>query len=1102
MIQREKKRQQMKLETQFANSQPTRYSGSTNDTWYLDDHIAQNWNPSDIYLGEVWMNASAVTLWTRFFTQDINDDGIRQISTHWMNSGSSVQLDTHYDALYIPELVLNSVSANVGVNGAIRFNGTNFQGYKNGNWYVFDSGPYAAPDDTYIQFNQGGNFGALKEFRFDYTDILLTVGPSNTANTVHIESDWVTTYPISSGSIIVGSGITQNFIMRETSLFGTDIHDNQDFTQTSVYGNEISNNTNVSQTLLIGSSLSEIDTVTKSLILGSSIDIVNVDLSVNVGYNLYNRSYKSVLIGFHNSIYANSTGVTILNGSYNIISGNTLNSTILGGYGNSITGSTYSSIIGGSGNYSIGDGYSSVIGGAANYNINTVSSSVIGGEGNYNDNSQESSVIGGWGNYNSDSTNSVVLGGNSNTNDFSVNSIIVGGSSNYNNGSDYSSVISGSGNTNISVYYSSILGGLGNLNLNSLYSVILGGSNNTNDNCNTAILGGFHNNSISSDFSLTFGGAWNANSNSDYSSIINGKNNTNYYSDYSSVIGGTGNTNTYSIYSFVAAGSGNYNSSSDYSSVIGGSGNYNSSSDYSSVIGGGGNYNISSDYSSVIGGSGNYNSNSYYSSVIGGGSNYNSSCTNTAVIVCTGVTATRSNTVYMPNILLTNTDDSSPIEGFIVFDGTHFKGYKSGTWYNFDGAPAAPDLPMRSIQFNDDGVFGGDARLSWIYEGLIACSSFTGGGTMNILNAVVGGGSHNISNGTGALLNTIVGGTGSEIRGVDNIFNNMLGGAVNKIWGQDNNFNTIINGAHCEIGNDTIFSQNNNIFNIILGGAGSYLHCRNSTFNTIIGGSGNYVNDNSNFNIVGGGGSSVSGQYNLAIGDSVRATNASGGATAFGVWTWASGLASFASNYATVASGYYSHSTGKWTLASGEGSFSGGIGATEGCTVNAVGYCSFNFSYNSQYSNSNSGDFSVILGGENLNITSYGKNSSIISSIVCEIGSEYSTIISSNSSSIGLGSSNLYFNNSIITSDTCSIGDYSLHNTIIGCYDINMATTTSYIAAISLTGLTLSRSNSVYVPNVILKNTDNSTPEEGMIIFDGTHFKGYTSGGWKQLDNV
>jgi hypothetical protein len=192
------------------------------------------------------------------------------------------------------------------------------------------------------------------------------------------------------------------------------------------------------------------------------------------------------------------------------------------------------------------------------------------------------------------------------------------------------------------------------------------------------------------------------------------------------------------------------------------------------------------------------------------------------------------------------------------------------------------------------------------------------------------------------------------------------------------------------------------------------------------------------YTTAGGPGSHAEGINTIASGDYSHAegsvTVASGtGSHAEGQDTTASGNNSHAEGNNTTASGDYSHSQGFETIASGLASHAGGFSNILNGSIVASGTCSFAHFYidSSGASRGAYGDYSAILGGVDNNIAS---------------GSDYSAI---------LGGAN---------------------NRIAATYS----------AVIASSGITASRNNTVYVPDLIIDGltsvTDLQTNADGLII--------------------
>ena len=389
------------------------------------------------------------------------------------------------------------------------------------------------------------------------------------------------------------------------------------------------------------------------------------------------ESNYTLVSGFNNIITDDSEYSSIMGGSGNTIGGS-INGHILGGYDNSVNkNSDLSVVIAGSGN-TIGNGstYSSIINGFGNeIGISNHShSSILGGQNNQigSIESINTSIIGGSGNTVQGGDNSTLIGGAGNVLKLnSDNSTIMGGTGNTIDNSDFSTIIGGVGSSYIKIEDStnSTIIGLSQGNAipyirNSFNSAILAGEDHQiNYSYNSLIIGG-QDSDLKADGgdeiindSVVIGG---------YSNGIVGPQNR------SSIMGGSGNTvsgyfstNIKGADNFIVGGVDNQVSSIERSGILGGTNNLISgeSGIIDSIICGGNDNIVSGDasISSFIGGgSKNYikqgagSSSVERSAIIGGSGNTlsldNQLIENSVILGGNGISATSSNTVYVPNL--------------------------------------------------------------------------------------------------------------------------------------------------------------------------------------------------------------------------------------------------------------------------------------------------------------------------------------------------------------------------------------------------------------------------------------------------------------------
>jgi hypothetical protein len=312
------------------------------------------------------------------------------------------------------------------------------------------------------------------------------------------------------------------------------------------------------------------------------------------------------IIGGRFNLLSNSPNSFIGGGNENVISGNSSLSVILGGRYNTVDDTDYSGIFAGKNNTLNGE-RSVILGGLQNTVTGHTNSAIIGGTGNTID-----FCIGGWTGV-TNPNSEFIIGGNDNTVYNSIGTGIIGSFNSTSSASTNSVMMATSGST-MNNRRSVLLGGAGNVigiskntmqqitsygfpfgsDLDYGQSSIIGGINNTNDGWASSILGGV-NNEIGAECSVGV------------SSIIGGASNFIFSMNHSSIIGGEDNNIIYS---------------------------------------GGG----SDETSTIIGSSGSSINNSSFSAIIGGKINKISGLNGVVVIGGTGISATSSNTVYVPNL--------------------------------------------------------------------------------------------------------------------------------------------------------------------------------------------------------------------------------------------------------------------------------------------------------------------------------------------------------------------------------------------------------------------------------------------------------------------
>jgi hypothetical protein len=262
-----------------------------------------------------------------------------------------------------------------------------------------------------------------------------------------------------------------------------------------------------------------------------------------------------------------------------------------------------------------------------------------------------------------------ILGGYNNTINSVYNSVIVGGVGNSilrpALAATYSGNFIGAG-TNNTIYatygYNFIGAGVGNeIAEFSSRASIVGGVNNYNYS-SRGFIGGGSGNRMEGQITDAFIGAGYYNTIiSNYSSIIGGRSNTIGNFARNAVIGGgRGNTMGGSLdgvhYSFIGGGYNNTitGSSTQYSFIGAGAGHEIKDSKASSIVGGGANYIYAGGYNIITNGKGSQMVGSHSSSIIGGNNHVLNSLDNTVILGGVGVTATTSNTTYVPYLNISN----------------------------------------------------------------------------------------------------------------------------------------------------------------------------------------------------------------------------------------------------------------------------------------------------------------------------------------------------------------------------------------------------------------------------------------------------------------
>jgi len=296
---------------------------------------------------------------------------------------------------------------------------------------------------------------------------------------------------------------------------------------------------------------------------------------------------------------------------------------------------------------------------------------------------------------------------------------IIAGQNQTMNGS--SSILTGSGNlVNINCAYN-ILGGQSHIITLSSRNVI-GGSSITATSSNQNVIGGSSQTVTDSDKNGVFGSSHTLLAGSDVN-IVGGAGNILTTSSYNGV---SGNSHTLTTSSYNGVFGNNNTLTDSYSNGVSGAGNIMTDSG-GNVVGGGNN--IMTDSNSGIFTGDNHTINeSQYCGIIGGtdcildaspGSPV-ATITNAVIIACDTLTASQDDSVYVPNIILTNQADASTVVGTIRYDGTNFQGY-NGSWVDLDdqNTYSGPAGASGDIQINDGaGNLGVGTTMNWDGSGL------------------------------------------------------------------------------------------------------------------------------------------------------------------------------------------------------------------------------------------------------------------------------------------------------------------------------------------------------------------------------------------------
>jgi hypothetical protein len=375
------------------------------------DHTDGTWSPTDLYVGEFFLNAVDDTMWVRTLT------GIIPLTSGTSSVDISTFVNKTGDTM-TGELVLPTMSATTGIYSPYIYSDV----YSGGTYYGDGSNLTNIPYTTFT----GGTVNGYTTFTngVDFTSASVSANTIDTAGGLNFIN----------GDVSVGNNLDVIGAVTATTYYG----DGSNLTGLNISGftgywelettNENSITTNFNSNFLLNG-------VEYGFVVGRLNTLDNAD-------------YSSILGGVSNNI-TNSTSSMIISSSSNITGGANYG-VILGGTANNMDGVDYGFILGGNGNTNNSQNYSGIIGGFDNTLEGSQSSSIIlggvnndiGGFGSYN------TIIGGYNNTISGTTNVVgnsIIGGNGNTIEGDVDySVILGGNGNTVGGNN-SAVIGGSG---------------------------------------------------------------------------------------------------------------------------------------------------------------------------------------------------------------------------------------------------------------------------------------------------------------------------------------------------------------------------------------------------------------------------------------------------------------------------------------------------------------------------------------------------------------------------------------------------------------------------------------------------------------------------------
>jgi hypothetical protein len=479
-------------------------------------------------------------------------------------------------------------SSAVTSDGVIRWNGTNFQGYKNSGWVdldasgsgsgywnlsgnaIFTSSAYGIArngatlngSNTSTHVNLGGNSTTGgSSFNGSYVGVLsgssnsvdgnysvIAGGSGNSISNEYAAIGGGQSNSVSGTNAYVGGGYDNNVSNNQSSICGGS--GNSVSSEYSGIGSGQSNSVS-GRDSYIGGGSSNTNSSEGSYIGGGAYNSVSgIYAVINGGYsNEINGAYSIIGGGNNNYILTPRSGV--LSGSSNTVTGT--EAIVAGGYNNTSSGNG-SVVVGGYGNRATAN--SSFIGGGDDNQAVQFWSTIVGGEQNVTQ-SRHSFIGGGYSNHIALSSNgSVIAGGGYSGSGIGAEGNYISGYLNFIGGGEdnridgnRSAVVVGYMNT-VTGNYSNILGGDRNI-ISDNYSVITGGDRNIVSGSNSGVLSGYSNN-VSDDYSSVMSGSHNIISDI-YSSIISGFQCT--ISGEQSFIGAGQNNNIAGSFSTIPGGS-------------------------------------------------------------------------------------------------------------------------------------------------------------------------------------------------------------------------------------------------------------------------------------------------------------------------------------------------------------------------------------------------------------------------------------------------------------------------------------------------------------------------------------------------------------------